>query len=96
MMLVFDGVYVDQKTEYGTPFPIPIRYKYHHREGANSVYYQSAIDMGTGREVINDTSVLVVSSDKSLINKIMFFRGRRLSTLVYQKLKSESYNQMIR
>lgn len=96
VILDFAGKYVEWKTENNTSLPIPVLFKFHHTEGDNSVYFQSATDMGTGREVNVETSVLVVSKNKSLINNISYFRGQRFSTSVYKKIENERYDQMIK
>lgn len=94
-ILDYQGSYIEQKTEHDTSFPLPILFRFHHKEGSNSIYYQSARDIATGREVINDTSVMIVSLDKNLINFISYFRGKRFSTSVYKKIEQEKYDKMI-
>ena len=90
--------YSGQYASYVIPAvsPITIRYKLHHYDGGNAVYYQAANDMLNGREHLNENSLLVVSSDKRLINIINYFQGQRTYTIIYERNDGDSYGTMAR
>lgn len=58
---------------------LTLRWRYHHSQGGNLVYYLVAKDYISGRELLNDQSVIVVASDYSVINRI-----DRNWTLIYE------------
>lgn len=49
---------------------LTLRWRFHHRQGGNLVYYLVAKDYVSGRELLNDQSVILVASDYSVLNKI--------------------------
>ena len=78
----------------GISFPVVIQYQYHHSDGGNSVYYQVAKDVMTGREVINADGVVVVSPDRRLVNQLNYFQGQRQMTNVYKRDNGDRYDTM--
>ena len=79
----------------GDPQYNTFKYKYHHSENGNTVYYQVARDIMTGQESLNPDGVVVVAADKSLVNLIQLMRGVRQYTHVYER-KDEGYGTMAR
>ena len=79
----------------GDPKYTTFKFKYHHSENGNNVYYLIGKDIITGREIPSPNSVIVVSADKSLVNKIFYLRGIRQYTYVYER-KDESHGTMMR
>ena len=75
-----------------------LSYKYSHSEDGNRVYYMVAIDMITGEEYIQKHSVVMVSSDRSLINFInySFQTGAHESTTVYERKSADRPRKMLR
>ena len=69
---------------------VTLRWRFHHREGGNLVYYLVAKDYVSGREVLNDQSVIVAASDFSVINTI-----DRQWTLIYEH-KERNYGTLAR
>ena len=88
--------YSGQYASYVIPgvSPITIRYKIHHYDGGNAVYYQSANDMLNGREFLNENSLLVVSPNKGLVNMINYFQGQRTYTIIYERNDGDRYGTM--
>lgn len=92
MFLTFSGntIIVRHGSQNSTlSFP----YQYHHKDGSNSVYYQVATDIISGRQSLNETSILVVSPDRSRVNTIMYFQGKP-SISVYTQKNADSYEHM--
>ena len=73
-----------------------LEYKYSHSEDGNRVYYMVAIDIITGQEHIVKDSVIMVSSDRSLINIISYTNGNHYSTTVYERKEADRPRQMLR
>lgn len=75
---------------------ITIRYKIHHYDSGNAVYYQAANDMINGREYLNENSLLVVSPDKSVVNMISYSQGQRVYTIIYERNDGDRHGTMSR
>ena len=75
---------------------LTVTYRYHHRDGYNSVYYRVNKNPKTGNEMWVENSVLIVSPDKMLINSIDYFQGQRIYTLIYEQKEADSYGTMAR
>ena len=69
---------------------LTLRWRFHHREGGNNVYYLVAKDYLSGRELLNDESVIVAAPDFSVINSI-----DRNCTLIYER-KERNYGTLAR
>lgn len=82
---------------------ITLQYAYHHRDGANSVYYLLAHDYISNQDVLNPNMVIVVSSDRSLINEISYnaygvqgmSQGVWESTTVFRREDEQRYGHMV-
>ena len=77
----------------GANLPVCV-YKYSHQSNGNSVYYQQAYDYAYNRYVLNESSYLLVSPDKELIN-VVSTNGYK-HTSVYQLDKNNGIEEMIR
>ena len=71
------------------------KYKYHHSQGENAIYYRSANDMLSGREFLNENDINLISSDRQLVNSIFYQDGNRLWTIIYEQ-RDEDYGTMAR
>ena len=69
---------------------LTFRWRYHHSEGGNYIYYLVAKDYISGREILNDQSVIVAAPDFSIINMI-----DKLWTLIYEH-KERNYGTLAR
>ncbi len=90
--LSFSGDYVHMSySSSGMSFP----FKFHHNSSGNSVYYQWATNYtGYGQTgVYNEDSILMISSDKNLVNHITIFGGRR-ETQVFKRQNTEEIERM--
>ena len=79
----------------GAPQYNTFKFQYHHSENNNNIYYQVATEITTGQKVLNESNVIVVSADKSLVNQLDLMQGIRQSTTIYER-KDESYGTMAR
>ena len=89
---VFSGDFVSFKLNN----TLTIRYKFHHRDGQNSVYYLHTVDMVNGREYLIDNDIMVVSPNRDLINMILYQQGKRSWTIIYERRNAESHSTMQR
>lgn len=83
--LVFDGAFIKQ--QFGT---LTLRWRFHHSQGSNNVYYLVATDYLNGNESLTDDNVIVVASDYSALNKI-----DRQCTLIYER-RERNYGTLAR
>lgn len=90
--LTFSGNYIIEK-QPGNPLG-DYKWKYHHSEGDNDVFYRAVKDLLYHREVLNDDDIIVVSDDRSLINIFHYFRGERLYTIIYEQQDGDNYGRM--
>lgn len=77
----------------GANLPV-CKFKYSHQSNGNAVYYQQAYDYAYNRYVLNETSYLLVSPDRELINHVL--TGVYKCTSVYQLDKNNGIEEMIR
>ena len=92
MFLTFSGNTVNVKYDSKSS-TLSFNFQYHHRDGSNAVYYQVAIDILSGRQSLNESSLLVISPDRSYVNSIMYFQGKP-DISVYQQKGEDTYEHM--
>ena len=80
--------------EYGSQ--LSTKYRFHHKDGTNSVYYMINTNPNTGEEMWIDSVIMVVSPNRNLINHHNYFQGRRSYTIIYEQQDTDSYGTMSR
>lgn len=72
------------------------KYRFHHNDGANSVYYMINTNPNTGEEMWLESNIMVVSPSRNLINMHDYFQGQRSYTIIYEQQDADSYGAMSR
>lgn len=73
------------------------KYKFHHRSDGNSIYYVVGYDIVSGRDIILDHQIMIVSPDKSIMNLVSYNRqGQVEYTWVYERKVEAVRNEGIR
>ena len=88
---VFDGNMVYYYM--GANIPV-LKYQYSHQSNGNAVYYLLAYDYAYNRSVLNESSYLLVSPDRELLN--MVSTAGYKCTQVFQLDKNNGIEEMIR
>ena len=88
---VFDGNMVYYYM--GANIPV-LKYQYSHQSNGNAVYYLLAYDYAYNRSVLNESSYLLVSPDRELLN--MVSTAGYKSTQVFQLDKNNGIEEMLR
>lgn len=84
--MTFDGNIAYYKTGNLT-----LRYKYARTSGGDDIYNQIGHDYLSGRDVeLDNGGDLVVSSDRSVINFVYWFRGNITTITVYEQKNKQS------
>lgn len=73
-------------------------WKYHHSENGNRVYYSVGTDIVTGQEVMDENSktIIVVSGDRSYMNRIDRWDPNNTRVYVYERRDADVIGPMRR